>query len=166
MTDVDAAEQLRRLRGAALAVLDRAGEISEHSESLRAALTELHRLATGAAASDAGVLAAQADPGRHLVSLYRYEGTEKRPIGLDEEAAEIRRELAGDRKPDPFPADTDPNLVVLTELRAMIIGSLLRELAARLAPGVAFGPGTDGQALAAVVTDLAQELLDQTFVGR
>jgi hypothetical protein len=55
--------------------------------------------------------------------------------------------------------------VVITELRAMIIAGLLEELAARLSPGTAFGPGRSGEELARLATDLAKELLDQTFVG-
>ncbi|MEU4312778.1 hypothetical protein [Nocardia sp. NPDC024068] len=49
---------------------------------------------------------------------------------------------------------------MITELRAMIIGSLLRELAARL------GAGTAGRNLAAVAGELADELIDQTVAGR
>ncbi len=47
----------------------------------------------------------------------------------------------------------------------MIIARLLEELAARLAPGAAFGPGGNGEALAGLAKELAKELLDQTFVG-
>ncbi|WP_280420620.1 hypothetical protein [Nocardia carnea] len=96
-----------------------------------------------------------ADPARHLVSLYRYEGTGRIPISFDEEAADIRRELAADR---PVRGESQP--VVITELRAMIIGSLLRELAARL------GAGPAGRNLAAIAGELADELIDQTVAGR
>jgi hypothetical protein len=47
----------------------------------------------------------------------------------------------------------------------MIVAGLLEELAARLSPGAAFGPGRSGEELARLATDLAKELLDQTFVG-
>lgn len=163
MTGVDAVAQFRQLQAAALAVLDRADKIPEHPEPFRTALDELRRCAAGAPSADADT--SSADPSSHLMSLYRYEGTEKRPIGLDEEAGQIRRELAGDRTPASSAPAAEQDFVVLTELRAMIIGSLLQELAARLTPGAAFGPGTGGQNLAAVVSELAQELLDQTFVG-
>ena len=103
------------------------------------------------------------------MSMFGYQGKARFPIGLDDEAEDLRRQLAADRTVDTVGSDsgnTESDNVVVTELRGMIIGSLLRELAARLVPGVAFGPGHNGEALAAVANELAWELLDQTFVGR
>lgn len=104
------------------------------------------------------------DPARHLLSRFNYRGTQQLPVTLDDEADEMRRQLAADRA--VAGAGENSRNVVLTELRGMIVGGLLQELAARLAPGPAFGPGSNGEALAALVTELSMELLDQTFIGR
>jgi hypothetical protein len=88
----------------------------------------------------------------------------KFPVSLDDEADELRRQLAAYRTVAVAYGDSAD--VVLTELSGMIVGGLLQSLAARLAPGPAFGPGPHGEALAALVTELSGEILDQTFVGR
>lgn len=155
----------QRLLDAAIALLDAVGEASVYPPQARRALAALQHAARDDiddVPTDADVAAA--NPARHLMSRFNYQGNARFPVGLDEEAEDIRRQLAADRTVEAAGSASDN--VVLTELRGMIIGGLLRELAARLMPGAAFGPSSNGEALAAVVTDLSWELLDQTFVGR
>lgn len=148
-----------RTREAAAGVLAAVGEVSRCSPELQQALTELQTALAADSDTPAGRDSEGQDPARHLISLFEYEGKTRRPIGLDEHGEALRRQLATDRTVDPTGV-ADGN-VVLTELRGMVIGGLLRELAARLT----MTPNR-GAALAAVVTDLSWELLDQTFVGR
>lgn len=163
MVEQDLNLRYAQLRAAAIAVFDVGAELLDCPESLRRRLVALHRVIQGDA-SPAGSTPT-VDPSRHMVSLLKYEDREKFPIPLEQEAAEIRRQLDGDQPSDERRPDPD-GTVVLTELRGMIIGSLLRELAARLLPGAAFGPGGEGTALSEVATDLSWEVLNQTFVGR
>lgn len=164
MTDSDTVAQVHRLRAAAFTVLELTQGLANDTDPLGTALTEL-RNALAQESPAACPNTAPADPARHLVSKYDYRDTEKFPITLATEAARIRRELAGDRTIDTDVANR-AGAVVVTELRGMIIGGLLAELAARLSSGPAFGSSRDGETLAAVVTELSWELLDQTFVGR
>ncbi|MFI9538054.1 hypothetical protein ACIG56_33040 [Nocardia fusca] len=163
MTD-DSELRYRRVRDAAVVALASVGDTGDYPPPVARALAQLRQVVeqdTGPAAdSDLPVV----DPARHLVSRLNYRGTQKFPVSLDDEADELRRQLAADRT--VAGTDGDSGNVVLTELRGMIVGGLLQELAARLTPGPAFGSGTHGEALAALVTELSGELLDQTFVGR
>jgi hypothetical protein len=114
------------------------------------------------------------DPFAHYLSELRYErGQPPRAITLERMALDLRRQLDNDRELTartlkalnarlPWEPDQD---VIVTELRGMVIGALLRELAVRLSPGAAFGPGKNGEALAGVALALAKQLFDQTFVG-
>ena len=103
------------------------------------------------------------DPAKHVLSVTRSDRHGmRRPITLTCHAQELRRELADDHLWPNGPGRPARNVVV-TEVRAVVIASLLEELAARLLPGPAFGAGTDGQELARVVADLAAELLDQAL---
>lgn len=163
MLEQDPTLRYSQLRAAAVAVLDAAAELPDYPESLRRCLVALHRAVQGEDSPDNSTPAV--DPGRHMVSLLRYEDREKFPITLDQEAVEIRRDLEADQPLDER-AQAPDGIVVLTELRGMVVGSLLRELAARLSPGAAFGPGRAGTALAEVATDLSWEILNQTIVGR
>jgi hypothetical protein len=106
------------------------------------------------------------DPFEHYLTRLRYERDQPpAAITLERMAVELRHRLDNDRSlDDRLPGDPDRNVTV-TELRAMVVGALLKELAARLSPGPAFGPGRSGQPLAGVAEALAKELLDQTFVG-
>lgn len=106
------------------------------------------------------------DPFEHYLSRLHYEpGQPARAVTLERMALELRRQLDDDRPLDARVLGEPERNVVVTELRGMIAATLLRELAARLSPGAAFGPGRNGEALAGVATALARELLDQTFVG-
>ncbi|GAA5107924.1 hypothetical protein [Nocardia iowensis] len=161
------AEQYDRLRNAAAHVLTVLDDPESEPDTVRAALTELHQAVRGqrgSAQTETG-LPAQ-DPAAHLLSRLAYAGKVARPITLDEQAANFGQQLAAAQQMDePGPSDPDRD-VRLTELRAMIVGGLLQELAARLRPGAAFGPSREGEQLAAAVTELAAAVLDRTFVGR
>lgn len=103
------------------------------------------------------------DPAKHMINVKQFDSNGTyRPITLTHHARELRRELANDRLWPSGPGRPARNVVV-TEIRAVVIASLLEELAARLRPGPAFGSGTEGGELACVVADLAAELLDQAF---
>ncbi|GAA5107937.1 hypothetical protein [Nocardia iowensis] len=168
MADGDRTAQYELLRETAIRVLDAIGNAQEEPEALRNALVDLHLTVAGDApiTTSAELPHPTLDPERHLRSRFNYVDSTAHPVPLVEEAAEIRRELAEDRgRDDHSPGDPERN-VHFTGLEAMIIGGMLQELAARLQPGDAFGPSNNGAELAAVATDLAWELLDQTFVGR
>ncbi|MFI5717462.1 hypothetical protein [Nocardia sp. NPDC051750] len=163
MTD-DFELRYRRMRDAAAAALAAVADTGDCPQPVERALSQLRQVVEHdidpAAEGDLPVV----DPARNLLSRFNYQGTRRVPVALDDEADELRRQMAADRTVGG--ADADSGNVVLTELRGMIVGGLLQELAARLSPGPAFGPGAHGEALAALVTELSWELLDQTFVGR
>lgn len=156
--------QYALLRAAAVQVLDAAtgepGQLAAALQGLRDALRG--DPAPDASAGDRPVL----DPFEHYLTELRYEEAEPaRAITLERMAVELRRQLDNDRAVDErLPGEPERNVTV-TELRAMVVGGLLEELAARLSPGAAFGPGRNGEALAGVAAALSKELLDQTFVG-
>lgn len=166
MTDDNMPEAQQQLRNAAIHILDVAAN-GTPSEPLTRALQSLALAVRGEvpqpqATHDAPVL----DPSRHLLSGLHYNGTIGTPITLQQMAADWRRQLDNDRGLDDQEPDQPATGVRLTELRALIIGNVLLELAARLTPGAAFGPSSNGSDLARLVTDLSDELFDQTFIGR
>ena len=148
-------EELRRAAAAALdaTAADDAPVSVAHQRKLDAL-----RQALDGHASPGAVAREALDPGRHLLSMRDYEGGVPGgvPFPFAVWARELRTSLAqpaADR-PDSW----DPTL---TELEAMVVATLLQELAARL---TATGdPG--GAELAAVARDLADEVLAPTFVG-
>ncbi|MFI9324904.1 hypothetical protein ACIGXI_34720 [Kitasatospora aureofaciens] len=106
------------------------------------------------------------DPAKHVLTLRGYDcGVEGSPIALADLAGDLRRELENDGPTLQRLPGSPWRLVLLTELRGVVIGSLLRELAARLSPGPEFGPGEEGLELACLARELADDILDQTFVG-
>jgi hypothetical protein len=111
--------------------------------------------------------AAVPDPGRYSLAFtdYRDDGSSG-PYDLTTLAAELRTDLDADRAPGEHLPDQLPRDVTITPLRAMVISSLLKELAARLAPGPAIGPGDSGRALAEIAANLGERLIDQTPAGR
>ncbi|KAF0848298.1 hypothetical protein [Nocardia caishijiensis] len=86
------------------------------------------------------------DPERYLLSMAR----EGRPLEIDTLPTTVRE--AGD--------------VSMTGLQVVLVADLLRELAARLRPGAAFGSSTGGLALAARTDQLADTLTKLTPVRR
>jgi hypothetical protein len=65
----------------------------------------------------------------------------------------------------PFQHDETALLRALTQLRALVIGSLLQELAVRLALGPAVGVEEAGRGLAEIAAELGTQLINQTSAG-
>ncbi|GAA3036399.1 hypothetical protein [Actinokineospora globicatena] len=162
MSGDELADRYARLRRAAAALLEvtAVAEVSvvhqRKLDGLAAALAE-----SGAAGATTRELV---DPSLHLLCSRNYQGgaPDGAPRPFAGEAQGIRESLALDdateEPPGEWPDVWDP---ALTEVQAMVVGTLLRELAARL---VATGdPG--GRELAVVVGELADEVLAPTFVG-
>ncbi|MDE3724909.1 hypothetical protein PWG71_26285 [Nocardiopsis sp. N85] len=154
-----------RLRNAAIGVLDAMPDVDGSPERVDAALRNLRSVLAGGTPTSLGAERETPDPFEHSLAAKRYVGRRAEPVSLPGRAADLRRRLDGDRSPQVRPSDEPSSDVVITELRAMIVAGLLEELAARISPGAAFGPGRNGEALAQIAADLAKELLDQTFVG-
>ncbi|GGO98547.1 hypothetical protein GCM10012280_62940 [Wenjunlia tyrosinilytica] len=153
-----------RLRDAVIGVLDTMPEVENSSAQVDVALRNLRAALMGDTLRQPdmrGVL----DPFEYSLAARLYVDRRGEPIPLPQRAADLRRRLDRDRGLDERRLGEPSRNVVITELRAMIVAGLLEELAARLSPGVAFGPGRSGEELARVAADLAKELLDQTFVG-
>ncbi len=165
MTDDGIRAEYVRLRDAAIGVLNAMPEVDGPSERGDAALRNLRSVLAGGTSAPFDTERGTPDPFEYSLAAKRYVGRRAEPISLPQRAADLRRRLDGDRSPQARPSDEPSSDVVITELRAMIVAGLLEELAARVSPGAAFGPGRDGEALARLATDLAKELLAQTFVG-
>jgi hypothetical protein len=170
MTDDDLAAQYETLRAAAAEVLDSALS-RRHPAPYTAAMHTLHGVLlesqSPSTESDESSPAADApDPARHSLAFtdYRDDGASG-PYELARLAAEIRAELDGDRIRGEHVPDQPLRDVTMTQLRAMVISSLLHELAARLAPGPAVGAGEAGRALAEIATEFGKRLLNQTSAG-
>lgn len=176
MTDGDLAARYETLRAAAAEVLHSALS-TRHPVPYTAEMHALHRVllesrspaaAPGfpSAPASSGPLAGAPDPARLSLAFtdYRDDGSSG-PYELARLAAEIRAELAGDRARGEHVPDHPLRDVTLTQLRAMVIGSLLKELAARLAPGPAVGVGEAGRDLAEIAADLGERLINQTSAG-
>lgn len=154
-----------RLRGAAIEVLDAIPDRADSSPRFEDALESLRAVLAGGTPPRSVPAHGSPDPFEHALVARRYEGRRAEPISLPERAVELRRRLEADRGlEDRLPGEPSRNVAV-TELRAMIVAGLLEELAARLSPGAAFGPGRSGEELARLAKDLADELLAGTFVG-
>lgn len=104
-----------------------------------------------------------ADPLKHSLAfrVFASDGS-SRPYELGALGRELSEELDGDRarKGERIPGHL-PRNVKLTRARAFAIGSLLQELAERLEPGPAFGPGTEGEELARVARLVGSWYIDQ-----
>lgn len=112
-------------------------------------LHELHRLLLGVARPESA---------RH--SLAFTDPEEGGPYDLTKLAEKFRAELATEHLPGE-----SVRKVIMTQLRAMVISSLLGELAARLAPGPAVGADESGRGLAELAAELGEFLLNQTSAG-
>jgi hypothetical protein len=164
MTDGEFERRYKVLRRAAAAVLESTAAagtpvVPVHQRRLDA----LEQALNGPGSQDAttrGIV----DPSRHLLNMLDYQSGVPggAPFPLAERAQSIRRSIAmDDAAEDPrgyWPDDWNPTL---TELQAMIVATLLQELAARLV--ATDDPG--GRELATVVLELADEVLAPTFAG-
>lgn len=164
MTDDELAHRYEALRRAATAVIESTAASAEpvfptHQQKLDALAEALE----GRGPQDA-VAREIVDPDKHLLSLRDYTTGVPggAPYSFADEARSIRKSMADDDAAE-HPRGYDPHDYVptLTELRAMTVGTLLLELAARL---VATGD-EGGRELAAVATDLADEVMAPTFAG-
>lgn len=99
------------------------------------------------------------DPARCSLAFmdYRDDGSSA-PYELTRLAAEIRAELDADRTTGQHIPDHPLRDVTMTGLRAMVISSLLKELAARLSPGPAVGTAETGGDLAAIAMEFSKRL--------
>ena len=161
MTGDELVDRYARLRRAAAALLEvtAAVEVSvvhrNKLDGLAAALAESG--ASGAAVREV------VDPSLQLLSLRNRKNDRAGvPYSLAGRAQDIRERFAFDDVTEEprgeWPDVWDPTL---TEVQAMVVGTLLRELAARL---VATGD-SGGRELAVVVGEVADEVLAPTFVG-
>lgn len=157
--------EYRQLRDTAIEVLNALPGLENPSPGADAALRNLRAVLSGDAPRQYGTEYVALDPFEHSLAARRYTGGQSQPIPLAQRAVELRLRLEGDRSLDERPLGEPSRNVEITELRAMIVAGLLEELAARLSPGAAFGPGRGGEELARLATDVAKELLDRTFVG-
>ncbi|MCQ4043281.1 hypothetical protein ACFOSC_01080 [Streptantibioticus rubrisoli] len=165
MQDDATRDEYAQLRNAAIRLLDAMSDLESPSQQVDAAFQDLRAALSGDTSRRSGTEYGALDPFQHALAARRYAGQRAQPIPLPQRATELRRRLDGDRGLDERQPGEPSRNVVITELRAMIVAGLLEELAARLSPGAAFGPGRSGEELARLATDLAKELLDQTFVG-
>jgi hypothetical protein len=160
MTDDDLAARFDALRAAADAVFV-SQRRRQPTRPYTAAWHELHRALLESQPQDRP--AGSPDPARH--SLAFTDDGSSGPYELTKLAEEIRADLAGDRARGEHLPEHPPRDVHLTQLRAMVISSLLRELAARLAPGPAVGTEEAGRDLAGIAEEFAARLLNMTSAG-
>lgn len=176
MTDDDLAARYEILRAAAAEVLHSALN-RRHPAPYTAEMHTLHHVLlksrspstesdAASATTGSGPSVDAPDPTRHSLAFtdYRDDGSSG-PYELARLADEIRTELDSDRAPGEHVPDHPLRDVTLTQLRAMVISSLLKELAERLAPGPAVGTGEAGRDLAEIAADLGKRLINQTSAG-
>lgn len=169
MTDDDLAARYEALRAAASAVFVSARH-SRPPLPYTAEWHELHRVLlasrTPSAPAESGRPADAPDPVRYSVAFtdHREDGSSG-PYELTRLAEDIRADLAGDRARGEHLPDQPVRDVRLTQLRAMVVSSLLDELAARLAPGPAVGTEETGRDLAEIATEFATRLINMTSAG-
>ncbi|HWO61147.1 MAG TPA: hypothetical protein VNO31_14060 [Umezawaea sp.] len=161
MTDDDLAARYEALRTAAVELFDYVRN-DRPPAPYTAEWHELHRVLLESrppATSDRP--APSPDPARYSLAFtdHREDGSSG-PYELARLAADLRADLAGDHRPEAAPRTS-----TMTELRAMIISSLLHELAARLAPGPAVGTAETGRDLAEIAADFGTRLLNMTSAG-
>jgi hypothetical protein len=156
MTDDDLAAQFDALRAAADEVF-----VSERRRQPPRPYTtvwhELHQALLASPSAPDG----SPDPTRYSLAFTDDDG----PYELTKLAAEIRADLAGDRARGEHLPEHPPRDVRLTQLRAMVISSLLRELEARLAQGPAAGTDEAGSDLAEIAAERATRLINMTSAG-
>jgi hypothetical protein len=165
MTDEGLVRRYEALRRAAAAVIEEsaADAAAPVTPAHRQKLDVLAQALSGRGPRDSATREIL-DPDAHLLSRRDYQGGVPggAPFSLADEAESVRGSLAADDVADhPVGYAPDDYAPTLTELQAMTVGTLLQELAARLA--ATHDPG--GQDLAAVALGLADEVLSPTFVG-
>lgn len=111
------------------------------------------------------------DPTRHLLAREHFErmpdGSQlRRPIPLDEAAADWRRLLEADirRRAElglEHPDDDGSELAAFTRAQALALSAMLEELSLRLAPGRAVGPIQAGEEISRVTALAARGLRTQ-----
>jgi len=174
MNDDTKRRQYEALRAAAMAVLDAATDrdpplvltYAPNPVGYTPALHALYRAVREDGAAWPAPARAGWDPARHLMTMADHgtsgPGT---PVTLEQRAADVQARLDADRPIDQrLPGDSSYN-VIMGYLRADIIASLLTELVARLLPGTAFGPAENGQKLALICLDLANEFRNKSAPG-
>jgi hypothetical protein len=164
MTDGELERRYEALQRAAAAVLEvTAADAAPVSPAHQRKVDALEQALRGHGSRNA-VTTEILDPDRDYLTMRDYQRGVPggAPFPLADRAQSIRRSLAKDDVADhrvgDWPNDWDPTL---TELEAMIVATLLQELAARLA--ATGDPG--GAELAAVARELADEILAPTFAG-
>ena len=167
MTDDDLTARYESLRAAAAEVVHRAlitRDPAPYTPQLNALYRLLLEAQSPAAAAGSEPAPSAPDPARQSLAFRNHcdDGTSA-PYGLAELAAEIRAELSEDRLPAEHVPGHPSRNVRMSQLRAMVIGSLLRELAARLVPGPAVGMSEEGRGLAAIAIENSKRLLNQTI---
>lgn len=116
---------------------------------------------TGSARSDE-----RPDPARYSLAFTDYQDDGSSGLyELPKLAAEIRADLAGDRAVGEHVPNHPLRDVTLTQLRALAIGTLLKELSERLAPGPAAGTEESGRDLADIAAEFSKRLINQTSAG-
>jgi hypothetical protein len=165
MTDDDLAARYAALRAAAVEAFDAARD-SRPPAPYTAEWHELHRVLLEPRPPSAPPASGVPDPARHSLAFtdYRYDGSAG-PYELTRLAADIRADLAGDRARGEHDPDHPLRDVRLTQLRAMVISTLLEELAARLTPGPAAGTEEAGRDLAEIAAEFATRLINMTSAG-
>ncbi len=171
MTDEDLAARYEQLLAASAEVVHSA-LISRYRAPYTPELDALYRLVLEAQtrssprAADPVPAPGAVDPALHsLAFTFHGDDGTSGPYALARLGSEIRAELDADRVRGEHVPDHPLRDVVLTDLRAMVIAGLLRELAARLDPGPAMGPGEAGRALAAVATECGERLDNLAGMG-
>lgn len=163
MTADDLVRRYETLRQAAVAVLEAAAAdpvrpYIAHQKNLDALAQVLE-----GGGPQATVVRELQDPDVHMLGQRDYDQGLRNGAsqGFADCVAGMRRSLAGDN-PNYRPARIWPSEYVrLTELKAIVVGSLLQELAARL---VATGD-PDAAEFAQVALEVAEELTAPTYVG-
>jgi hypothetical protein len=171
MTDDDLAARYEALLAAADDVFVSARH-SRPPKPYTAEWHELHRVLlesrspSSSPPTGSGRPADAPDPARYSVAFtdHREDGSSG-PYELTKLAEDLRADLAGDRAVGEHLPDQPLRDVRLTQLRAMVVSSLLTELAARLAPGPAAGTEEAGRDLAEIATEFATRLLNMTSAG-
>ncbi|MCG8914503.1 hypothetical protein L6E12_01665 [Actinokineospora sp. PR83] len=164
MTDDDLAARYETLRAAAADVVHHQ---TPHYPPVpyTAELDEVYRLllAEQGSATRVGSPVGSLDPTRFSLAFtdFRDDGSSA-PYGLAELAAELRADLAGDRgRGEHLPGEPVRDVHV-SQVRALVIGQLLQELADRLAPGPAVGMAQAGRDLAELATEFSEKLINMT----